>query len=196
MPKKKGIPNDMQDSGSVNTGSESLWIIDIPDSELNNKYTKRIINFYLFHTPVQDKSALSRPLSSYGWTDPWNAPEYLNRRLANIISNNNFLIEAPRITDMRTPLQSAGLLESFPGDPTEEKICIYAGNDSQYYSVLKHIRNCFAHGRFSIIKKGRGYDVFYIFEDITASNSKNISARMILKQSTLLKWIDVIEKGP
>lgn len=52
-----------------------------------------------------------------------------------------------------------------------------------------HLRNSFAHGCFSIAD--RGGEVYYIIQD-----EKNgvISARMVLKQSTLQAWIEYFHK--
>ena len=58
----------------------------------------------------------------------------------------------------------------------------------QFFS---HVRNCSAHNRFAI--KPHKDDWLFILEDV--SRDKKVSARMILKKSTLLRWIEIIEGG-
>ena len=54
--------------------------------------------------------------------------------------------------------------------------------------LFKHLRNAFAHGSFAVVN--RKNDTFYILQDEAWGD---ISARMILKESTLLSWIDYLE---
>ena len=92
--------------------------------------------------------------------------------------------------EMKPVLEDAGLSKKFPLKKYEEKICVYK-KDNQLVSVFSHIRNSLAHGRFNIIDFNS--ETFFILED---SGTKNrVSARMILKKSTLLKWIEAIEGG-
>jgi hypothetical protein len=38
-------------------------------------------------------------------------------------------------------------------------------------------------------------DYIFAFEDVKIGKTKKVTARMILRKSTLLKWINIIEKG-
>ena len=181
-------------SGAVVAEKRCTWVVDIPDDELNNRDTKKIINFYLFHTPIEKVCELARPLERYGWHKPWSSPEYLDKKMAEATTNENFLKKSEYVEDMTGALESVGLLNNFTADLSCEKACIYAGKEDKYLSVLHHIRNCFAHGRFRIFRRGKGYDVYYAFEDMTTTG--HVSARMLIKQTTLKKWIDIIEAGP
>ena len=55
--------------------------------------------------------------------------------------------------------------------------------------LFRHIRNSFAHGRFTYIEKNK--ERYYILQD---ENNNCISARMIVKQSTLKKWIEILDE--
>ena len=191
---KKETKSQNGKSGAVKAEKKCSWVVDISDDELNNKDTKRIINFYLFHTPIENVCAIARPLKNYGWNDPWHSPENLNIKMANATTNDSFLKESKYVEDMKDSLEEIGFGENFLEDLTCEKACIYADHESQYLSVLHHIRNCFAHGRFRIIRQGRGRDVYYAFEDM--STNENVTARMLIKQTTLKEWIKIIESGP
>lgn len=58
--------------------------------------------------------------------------------------------------------------------------------------MMHHIRNSFAHGRFTVKKINKE---FYIFmEDINTTQEKFfINARIILREKTLLEWINIFE---
>lgn len=58
------------------------------------------------------------------------------------------------------------------------------------------LRNAFAHCRLNMVDSDG--ECVFIIEDVKANKNDNkvkVSARMILRKSTLLKWIDLIEHG-
>lgn len=60
------------------------------------------------------------------------------------------------------------------------------GRVGEAESVLTHIRNAFAHGNTYFFDNG-----FMMLED---KNKQTITARMIIKQQTLLDWIGLVDK--
>ena len=63
-------------------------------------------------------------------------------------------------------------------------------------SVFYHLRNAFAHGRLNMVDVDG--ECVFLFEDIQENKKKGeikVTARMILRKSTLLKWIEIIENG-
>lgn len=73
---------------------------------------------------------------------------------------------------------------------------MYNKKKNQFISVFYHLRNAFAHGRLNMIDIGLKDDYVFIFEDIQKKKEMcKVTARMILRKSTLLKWIDIIEAG-
>ncbi len=60
------------------------------------------------------------------------------------------------------------------------------GKVGEAESVLTHIRNAFAHGNTYFFDNG-----LMMFED---DNRKTITARMIIRQQTLIDWIGLIDK--
>jgi hypothetical protein len=62
-------------------------------------------------------------------------------------------------------------------------------------AVFYHIRNALAHGRLAMYKYGK--DIIFVLEDgIKSGDRFQVRSRMVLKKSTLLKWIDILESGP
>jgi len=68
-----------------------------------------------------------------------------------------------------------------------EKIVILDTKQSRIDSLLTHIRNAIAHGRIGI------YEETMYMIDID-DKAKAETAKMLLKISTLIKWISIIEK--
>jgi hypothetical protein len=95
---------------------------------------------------------------------------------------------------MEENLEKADLKDDFPSDLGRERICVADNKKNQFMSVFYHIRDAFAHGRFYITD----YEEHKIFvmEDVSPSSGrKPVSARMIVRKDTLLKWISLIENG-
>lgn len=112
-------------------------------------------------------------------------------------TNFDLLFSAATYDKISEALEKADLKDNFPSDLSKERICIYNNEKNQFMSVFYHIRNAFAHGRLNIVDVNG--ECTFILEDIVPNHSnpqrQKVSARMILKRSTLLRWIEIIEDG-
>ena len=172
------------------------WVQQLNLKNMTDKNFVKILYFFLFHTPCINLSAQGKSLYDYGWKSPWKKPYYLNRQLKEVTSNQKLIFSAKSYDLMEDVLEKAELKDVFPPEIPKEKICIYNNEDNQIMSSFYHIRNSLAHGRFAIIKYKK--DIIYFFEDVQANKKNNtckVSARIVMKQQTLLKWIEIIEKG-
>lgn len=132
----------------------------------------------------------------YGWKTPWKKPYHLNRQLKQLASNHELIFSAEKYDEMDSALEKADLKEDFPSDLNRERICIFDSQNNQFMSVFYHLRNAFAHCRLNMVDSNG--ECVFIIEDVKANKNDNkvkVSARMILRKSTLLKWIDLIEHG-
>lgn len=158
------------------------WInnndIDFSDSKI-----QKILDFYLLKTPSEKLSARGRTLESYGWNNTYDL-----KKKIGLSNKNSFFIFAETLKEMNGALKDSNLEKKF-WENCNERVCLYTVKN-QLNSLFYHIRNSIAHGRFDIIKKETGN--IFIMEDV---NKENISARMVLKESTLLNWIKIIEQG-
>jgi len=174
------------------------WIEWIAPERFNDEELFRIVVFYVFHSPCKSLSAMGKSLSDYGWSAPWKKPYYLNKQLKQAASNHDLLFSVDNYEKFSDILESANLKEDFSSDLETERICSYNKKKNQFLSVFYHIRNAFSHGRLNMIDVDG--ECVFILEDVN-TKAKNrygqlaVSARMILKKSTLLKWIDIIEAG-
>ncbi len=172
------------------------WMQWIAPERFADSDLYRIVTFFVFHSPCNRLSAMSKSLNEYGWTDPWAKPFYLNKQLTQATTSNSFVFSAKYYDNLEPVLCKAECKDNFPSKLNWERVCIYDNMRNQFLSVFYHLRNAFAHCRLNMVDY-EGECVF-ILEDV-ASNMKNgrykLSARMILRKSTLLKWIDLIEGG-
>lgn len=182
--------------GYVFTEKNPNWISEISLKQITDSAFSRIILFFVFLSPCERLSAMSKTLEMYGWENQWKKPVWLNRKLKNASTNPSLFFSASTLGDMKQSLEKANMLNNFSADVLEEKVCIYDNLGNQFMSLFCHLRNAFAHGRFKV-EKENGNNI-YIFEDVSV-NAKlqeyKVSARMILKEATLIKWIEIIEAG-
>ena len=191
---------------SILISDTSAWIKKIPSEQLQDADFVRIVNFFVFHSPCKGLSAMGVSLAEYGWSNPWKSPFYLNKQLRQAATNYELLFSAQNRTSkknqsavenkeakkdmMEMALEKSGLKDHFPHSFEKEVICFRNNKNNQFISAFYHIRNALAHGRFCI-QNVNGED-FFAFEDV---GKNKVSARMILRKSTLLQWIELIEGG-
>lgn len=179
---------------AVSAENKPHWLRWIDSVEFNDPDFVRIVIFFVFHSPCKGLSSMGKTLTEYGWSDPWKKPYYLNKQLKKISSNPCLLYSSSSYDKMEEALRKSNLLDDFPYDCHSERVCIYNCQSNQFLSLFYHIRNAIAHGRFDIINIDD--ECVYIFEDAAGKDEKRkVSARMILKKGTLIKWIETIEHG-
>jgi hypothetical protein len=190
------IDHGSKASGYVYSEEYPFSVDIIASSLLREVSTSQVLSRFLLRTPCPGLSTQHIPLQHYGWNNPWGKPEYLNRKLKDASSNLALLFSAAGNNDMKQALSKACLLEKFGSCHDEEAIAFSDNKKNQFLSVFGHIRNAIAHGRFTISDTDAGRK--YLFEDIAQKNKHGhpISARMVLRESTLLSWIEIIELGP
>lgn len=182
-------------SGFVSVDFQPKWLDYIDPERFNNVDLNRIITFFVFHSPCSELSAMSKNLEKYGWNDPWRKPQLLQRKLKLVSNNDNLIFSSVTINDMKQALEKADLFDDIKANINLERIAIYNSEKNQFMSIFYHLRNAFAHGRFNMFDVGID-DYVFIFEDIIKGiNMNKVTARMILRKSTLIKWIDLIETG-
>lgn len=172
------------------------WLRIIAPEEFNDDELFRIVVFFVFHSPCKNTSAMRKTLSEYNWNTPWRKPYYLNKQLKEASSNSELLFSADTYDNLESALEQSNLLDDFPNQLTIERLAFHDSEKNQFMSVFKHIRNSFSHGRLNIFNVDG--ECVFAFEDVVPKNNTNqlkISARMIIKKSTLLNWIDIIEGG-
>lgn len=194
-------------SGFVFGEDRPAWVEWIVPEKFNDWELFRIVVFFVFHSPCVGTtdssggpSAMGKPLAEYGWSEKWGnyrTQGTLNNILRNASSDFSFLYSATGNNDMLQACQKANLCDEFPQNIDIERAAISISDKNQFLSLFRHIRNAFSHGRINMHETTDG-DLMFIFEDVGRKKSEGvpISARMVLRKSTLLRWIEIIEAGP
>ena len=172
------------------------WIHKKKDGKYLDKAFIRIFMFFVVNTPCIESSSSGIALKEYGWgKDLWRKSDLKNAlfNVAGLVRGDTFVV-AKKTDGMKKACEKGRTKKGFHGDRSKEKVVIYKSKDNEFLSICNHIRNSFAHGRFSIFDGVNG-DVIFVMEDGVKRNGKfQVRSRMILKKSTLTKWIDILEK--
>lgn len=158
---------------------------------------KRIILFYVINTPCIELSAMGIPLDDYGWNKKRWRTQDLFKLLCSVpgLKKEETFFVAKNTRDMKAIFEKAQMKKNFTKNREIEKIAIHKQSGyCEFESVLYHIRNALAHGRFAMYELSGTKEVVFVLEDgVKKQGSFFVRARRILKKSTLLKWIDILE---
>lgn len=182
------------------------WLLDFPAGFESSENYIRIYNFFVVKSPVHGTSARSTDLTvDYGWSKPWRKPYYLNKQLKELTTDSELLYSASAYTNTATNTKKVELMDEalrkanlivFP-ETDFERICVYNSKKNQILSIFAHIRNSIAHCRYNVVDVDS--ERVYCFEDVEpkmdSSGNVKVSARIVLYESTLIKWIELIEGG-
>lgn len=149
-------------------------------------------------TPCKDLSSSSIELTRYGWgKDVWKN-EKLKKALfaiARLEKNSSFIV-AHKTNEMKAACEKASLKKNFHKDRSQERIAIFKGRYNEFLSICYHIRNAFAHGRLAMYDYENGKDIVFALEDGIKKNGEfQVRSRMILRKSTLIKWMNILKSG-
>lgn len=185
--------------------SELVSIADSVSIVANTEYTsdeiRKIIEFYLLNAPIlkADKTENNglKNLQDYGWkgnADMMRLEKELLRTAgmqsfcfirankidetlrAMFLGESQYCIEHPR----------AVLKQEYKIDVSESEDVKLTNKETRMECLFRHIRNSFAHNGIYTFKNSS-----ILLED---KDGNMITARILLKKETLLKWIDVIKK--
>ncbi len=77
----------------------------------------------------------------------------------------------------------------------DERVAFHDNEENQFMSLFRHIRCAFAHGRVGMKKTDQR--IIYLMENGSIYRwGFKVNARMVLKKSTLLSWVQIIREGP
>lgn len=163
-----------------------------------NKFTDKfckIVDFYLFKSPVEIKKGnIYKKVAQMGTTlkkrGIINSYKHtlLSRMKKEVTSKKYYFVTG----DEKINDKIEELLEKQNDKYSEIVVFKKSGSLSQTDSLLYMIRNAFAHSDFKITDTFKGDKVIPIYE-LNASKDDKINAYIRLKETTLLKWIDLIE---
>lgn len=181
---------------------EPLLTLDWMKKNRGNIYVddkfKQLIVFYVVNTPGIDLSSRGIDLRTYNWSENVYSEDKLIDYLLRVVNiNQSSFAVAKGLNEMESACEEILITDDFYNNRDSEKMVIFQSkpkdnckNDTRVKSFFYHLRNSFAHGRFEIYNDEEG--TTFVMEDVYQGN---VSARMILKQSTLIKWMEILQSG-
>lgn len=176
------------------------WLEREAPASYADEELKRIVLFYVIYTPCPGASAKGIPIETYGWDKSVWTQGRLRKQLLSAASleKHKTFFSVKTTAELKDAFTQAKMRKGFHRDRSVEKIVFYKGKDNEVLSIFRHIRNALAHGRLAMYACGEDEkDIIFVLEDgVPGSGNYIVNSRMILKKSTLLKWIDIIKQGP
>ena len=157
------------------------WISDTNIELLTHPKYVQILRFYIVNTPDSEKSVRGKSITDCGIDETVFLKDLKKDIIQWQSSGNNIIVESK--------LDQVTLKEFPPKADFSERVCFSYNKREELTYFFRHIRNSIAHGRFNIT--GPMKDPVLARED--RNSNGNCSARMILKMSTLLRWMEQIE---
>lgn len=183
------------------------WLDTIVPPEYEDEKLYEIILFFVIHSPCKGQSSKGISLTERGWKPkPWNSPRYLKEKLDKAIFGDD--LRLLKMTESKAKLlpeiSSLDLDDNFYIHRNKQRM-LYSkssngGCDSEYMSLFYHIRNALAHGRLAMFPT-KNNDITFVMEDgkpvgKQADNKFEVSARIVINKSSLLRIIEVLKNPP
>lgn len=149
---------------------------------------QRIVQFYVWETPVSGVSSKGTSFSELGWKGgSFNTLHARMKKASQFPSKNWIAVSSKKIEERLREINRLAKYDcSF-------EFAIHAIKDglNKTEGLFYFIRNAFAHGGFATSSfKGEKY---YVLENRQGSKLKG---RAVIRETTLLNWIKIVEKGP
>lgn len=194
-PKKPTQPK-VQIGDYISVASSEEWFKDNLAESIYNDTFHRIVDFYVIHSPCKGSSYSPKSLENLGWRNPWISSRF--REAFDEVcsfSDSKFFKFVDSINKLKEAWNISGF-DWIPVNPDKEfAVFAYAGESNPRMDLLHHIRNSLAHGRFT--KKTYNHQEYLFLEDVNRVQNLQglyIHARICIKITTLIEWIDLFEK--
>ena len=194
----------MADPTNVYSQLKPDWIADSEGIGYDNDFWT-IINFYLLHSLCEGQSWKGYSLhEDYLWkVNPWTPSHYLKDRIINAIWGNEDpkLYMAEKRALYEGKIYGRDLGDNFTDEIYVQragyiKVSTGRNNDNQIMSLLYHIRNGFAHGRFGFAELENNDYMIFLEDGKALGDQFEVTARIALKKSSLLEIRRILIDGP
>lgn len=147
----------------------------------------QIVQFYLFECPAPGTSVRGSSFETLGWKGrkPLAA---LKKAMFESASGSLVYKSCETKAEVIAAVRELGILDDVK--LTEEYVVFFKNRDRNMDALYGHIRNAFAHGRFSIWEHAG--NAVYVLQD----DYHGLTARAILRASTLVNWARIVRDTP
>ena len=161
--------------------------------QLTQLQAYRLYAFYVTYSMCATQSFKKRTLIDYGWPSNHVTQKDIKAALANVLilnRNENFVFTND--DDLKTRFEQLSLCDGVIEDLSFERAVIAKTSvDNNYLKLFYRIRNCLAHGKFRL-RISDAHEKMVILQD---DDTKNVTARIVIRLDTLLEFVDVIDRN-
>lgn len=161
------------------------------DYDLSKEEYYLIYSFYVTYSLCKRQSFKNRTFIDYGWeSNSINNPQ-LNNALNSVLNfSNSTTFIFTEEDDLKEKFNEYNLRDGVLENYDTERCVIRKTNETnKYLRLFYRIRNCLAHGNFSF-KYSSNKEKMVCFQD---NDGHNVTARIVIKLSTLLNFIYSID---
>jgi len=164
------------------------WTFRRPVKLIGNDRLMRIVQFYVWETPVPNTSRKGKTFRELGWRGHGFLKLQAAMRDCSALTNTNWVACATK--DIEVELEGKKRLTNFD---CSFEFAIHTVKDglNKTEALFYLIRNGFAHGGFRLCEFGG--ETFYVFE---SKDRSKLKGRAILREKTLLAWMQIVLEGP
>ncbi len=155
-----------------------------------------IYSFFVTYSLCAKQSSKKRRIEDYGWqAEEGKKTTIVTSRLKDALSTALDLDSDPFFiftedNDLKARFAEVNLKDGKPTDISTERAVIGKTSGSNpYFKLFYRIRNALAHGKF-ILKNAPSGEQIILMQD---NDNANVTARIILKKSTLLSFIRITD---
>ena len=152
-----------------------------------NEYYKLYL-FYVTYSLCDNLSWQQKDLEFYGWNQ--KEQEGFSKDIKSIIDFDQQSIIFTEKNDLKIKFDEQRLLDCTISYETERGVIGVTTGKNNFYKFIRHIRNVFAHGGFAL-KYNSSKEKMVVMQD---HDQHNVTARIVIKLSRLLRIIDFIDK--
>lgn len=184
----------------VKSPKHPQWLNTIVDDKYYDNSLYRIILFFVIFSPCSKYCTQGRTLQYYNWKEkPWNTNKYLKDKLDDgvFINKKKYFRCVTQISQLVEAVHKAELEDDFYIHREIERVALVKTDGNEYMSLFHHIRCALAHGRITLFEDPNSDDILFVMENGKELGAEfQVTARMVLRRSTLLRWIKIISAGP
>ena len=173
--------------------NQSILYGEVDQYELTTHEYNKIYNFYVTYSICGKQSMKKRSLTDYGWENNSIVNSGAKNKLESILKldeNYNFIFTYE--DNLKKSFSDVSLEDGQIIDFHPERAAIGKTKESnKYFKLFYRIRNGLAHGRFILRYNSLGEKMVLIQDNDT----HNVTARIVLKLETILRFIDAIDKN-
>lgn len=159
--------------------------------QLSKEEYYKVYSFYVTYSMCGTQSAKKRSFTSYGWDGENVKSTTLGKALLAVLNlNRNPSFVFTDRDDLAAQFNALYLTDGDLENVDNERAVIGKTSESNnYLRLFYRIRDGFAHGKYLLRFSSSGEKMVIIQDD----DRYNVTARIVLKLSTLLKFIEVID---